>query len=52
MLVVVRPGGIENYFAELAEKLMTDPNDVAGLNAISLHYGITILGPPMAARKT
>ncbi len=52
MLVVARPGGIENYFAELAEKLMTDPNDVAGLNAISVRYGITILGPPMAARKT
>lgn len=52
MLIVARPGGIENYFAELAKKLMTDPNDVAGLNAISLHYGIKILGPPMAARKT
>jgi uncharacterized cupin superfamily protein len=51
MLVIARPGGIEDYFAELAEKLMKDPNDVAGLNAISVRHGITILGPPMAARK-
>jgi mannose-6-phosphate isomerase-like protein (cupin superfamily) len=51
MLIVARPGGIEDYFAELAEKLMTDPKDVAGLNAISVHYGITILGSPMATRK-
>jgi quercetin dioxygenase-like cupin family protein len=51
MLVIVRPGGIENYFAELAERLMTDPGDVAGLNAIGTRYGITILGPPIAARS-
>jgi hypothetical protein len=51
MLVIVRPGGIENYFAELAERFMTDPGDVAGLNAIGTRYGITVLGPPIAARS-
>ena len=50
MLVIVRPGGIENFFAEVAERLMTDPGDVASINAISTRYGITILGPPIAAR--
>ncbi len=29
---------------------MTDPGDVAGINAIGTCYGITILGPPIAAR--
>ncbi len=50
MLVVARPGGIENYFVELAERAMADPGNVAALNAIAPRYGITILGPPMAAR--
>ena len=51
MLVIARPGGIENYFAELAELFMTDPGDLAALNAIATRYGITILGPPIAARR-
>jgi|GEM_PF-572689 len=51
MLIVARPGGIEHYFAELAQKLMTDPGDVAGLNSISVRYGIQVLGPPLSARK-
>jgi mannose-6-phosphate isomerase-like protein (cupin superfamily) len=51
MLLIVHPGGIENYFAELAERSMTNPGDVPGLNAIGARYGITILGPPIAARS-
>ena len=50
MLIVVRPGGIENYFSELAERAMTDPGNVAALDAIATRYGITVLGPPLAAR--
>ena len=50
MLIVVRPGGIENYFAELAACAMKDPGNVAALNAIAPRYGITVLGPPLAAR--
>jgi quercetin dioxygenase-like cupin family protein len=50
MLVVVRPGGLERYFAELAERAMADPGNMAALNAIAVRYGITVLGPPMAAR--
>ncbi len=50
MLLIVRPGGIEKYFAELAERFMTNPGDVPGLNAIGARYGITVLGPPIAAR--
>jgi quercetin dioxygenase-like cupin family protein len=51
LLVVARPGGIEKYFAELAEKAMADPGNVGALNAIAPRYGITVLGPPMAARQ-
>ncbi|MFP5234443.1 MAG: cupin domain-containing protein [Acidobacteriota bacterium] len=50
MLIVVRPGGIEKYFTELAACAMTDPGNVAALNAIAPRYGIQILGPPLAAR--
>jgi mannose-6-phosphate isomerase-like protein (cupin superfamily) len=50
MLVVARPGGLEKYFAELAERAMSDPGNIAALNAIAPRYGITVLGPPMAAR--
>lgn len=50
MLIVVRPGGIENYFAELAACAMKDPGNIAALNAIAPKYGITVLGPPLAAR--
>lgn len=51
LLVVVRPGGIENYFIELADRTITDPGNVAALNAIAARYGITILGPPIGARS-
>lgn len=50
MLVVVRPGGIENYFSELAERAMADPGNVAALDAIATRYGMTVLGPPIAPR--
>jgi mannose-6-phosphate isomerase-like protein (cupin superfamily) len=50
MLIVVRPGGIENYFAELAEREMADPGNVAALRGIGTRYGVTVLGPPLAAR--
>ncbi len=51
MLIIVRPGGIENYFAELAACSIADPGNMAALNAIAPRYGITILGPPIAARQ-
>lgn len=50
MLVIARPGGVEGYFAELAERMMNDPGNVPALNAIAKRYGIVILGPPIAAR--
>ena len=51
MLVIAKPGGLENYFAELAERAMNDPANVAALSEISARYGITLLGPPIAARR-
>ena len=51
MLVIAKPGGLENYFAELAERAMNDPANVAALSEIGARYGITLLGPPIAARR-
>ena len=51
MLVIAKPGGLENYFAELAERAMNDPASVAALSEISARYGITVVGPPIAARR-
>ena len=51
MLVIAKPGGLENYFAELAERSMNDPANVAAISEISARYGITLLGPPIAARR-
>jgi len=50
MLVLIRPGGIESYFAELEACSMANPGDIAALNGIGAKYGIKILGPPIAAR--
>ena len=51
MLVIAKPGGLENYFAELAERAMNDPANVAALSEIGARYGIALLGPPIAARR-
>jgi len=51
MLVIAKPGGLENYFAELAERAMNDPTNVAALSEIGARYGIVLLGPPIAARR-
>jgi quercetin dioxygenase-like cupin family protein len=50
MLVLARPGGVEHYFSALAALSMSDPGNVAALSAIAPAYGVTVLGPPMAAR--
>lgn len=50
MVVIIKPGGLEKYFAELAEKAMNDPTNIAALSEIGVRYGITLLGPPIAAR--
>ena len=51
MLVIAKPGGLENYFAELAEKAMNDPANVAAISEIGARYGVTLLGVPIAARS-
>jgi hypothetical protein len=30
---------------------MNDPANVAAISEISVHYGTTLLGPPIAARR-
>lgn len=49
-LVIARPGGLEDYFMELAERMTVDPSNVAALNAVARRYGVTVLGPPLAFR--
>jgi mannose-6-phosphate isomerase-like protein (cupin superfamily) len=51
MLILARPGGVETYFQTVAAHLMNDPSDVAGLAALGVQYGVTVLGPPIGARK-
>jgi oxalate decarboxylase/phosphoglucose isomerase-like protein (cupin superfamily) len=51
MLVIAKPVGLENYFAELAERAMNDPANVAALSEIGARYGITLLGPPNPVRR-
>jgi quercetin dioxygenase-like cupin family protein len=50
-LIVIRPGGIEKFFAECAAHAVNNPNDLATMNALGENYGVKILGPPIAARK-
>jgi len=51
LLMVARPGGIQNYFAELAAAAVADPGNIAAMNALGARYGITIVGPPLGAVK-
>jgi hypothetical protein len=51
MLVIAKPGGLENYFTELAERTMNDPTNFAAISEISVRYGNTLLGPPISARR-
>ena len=51
LLILVRPGGVERYFMEIAAQMMADPANVAGLAAIGARYGVKVLGPPLAARR-
>lgn len=51
MLIVAKPGGIESYFMELAERMMADPSNLPALGAIAAKYGVVLHGPPIGARK-
>lgn len=51
MLVIAKPGGLENYLTELAERGMNDPANVAALSEIAVRHGVVLLGPPIAARR-
>lgn len=50
MLIIAKPGGVESYFAELSKLMMADPTNLPALSEISAKYGVTLLGPPIAAR--
>ena len=50
-LIVIRPAGIEKFFAECAAHAVDNPNDIATMNALGENYGVKILGPPIAARN-
>lgn len=50
-LILIRPAGIEEFFAECAAHAISNPNDIAAMNALGESYGIKILGPPIAVRN-
>ena len=50
-LILIRPAGIEKFFAECTAHAISNPNDIAGMNALGENYGVKILGPPIAARE-
>jgi quercetin dioxygenase-like cupin family protein len=50
-LILIRPAGIEKFFAECAAHAVNDPSDIATMNALGGNYGVKILGPPISARK-
>lgn len=50
MLIIAQPGGVEEYFALLSDRMMNDPTNIQALSAIAMKYGVKLLGPPMAAR--
>lgn len=45
------PGGFEGFFAEVAEKRLVPPADMAAINAIAAAHHMEFLGPnPLASR--
>jgi quercetin dioxygenase-like cupin family protein len=50
-VILIRPAGVENFFAACAAHAISNPNDIAAMNALGESYGIKVLGPPIAARR-
>ena len=40
MLLIAKPGGLEHYFTELAERTMNDPTNVAAISEISVRPSV------------
>jgi quercetin dioxygenase-like cupin family protein len=51
MLVLVRPAGIEDYFADLHALGVQPGAGIAEFRAAAERNGVTLLGPPIAARQ-
>ncbi len=45
-LILIRPAGVENFFAACAAHAISNPNDFAAMNALGESYGTKVLGQP------
>jgi mannose-6-phosphate isomerase-like protein (cupin superfamily) len=50
-LAIIIPGGSENFFAEVAEKKLTFPNDLPQLAEVAARYRMEFKGPAPWNRK-
>lgn len=48
-LVILTPGGFEDFFAEMAEGQLCIPEDMAKITRIAAKYQLTFTGPPLGA---
>ena len=46
-LVILTPGGFEGFFAEMAERNLRIPEDMATINQIAERYHLSFTGPPL-----
>ena len=45
LLVIVQPGGVENFFFDVARENLRVPEDVERLTQVAAGYGLEFLGP-------
>jgi len=48
-VVILTPGGFEGYFAEMAERQLQVPDDLAEIDACALRHNCEVTGPPIVA---
>lgn len=48
-LVILTPGGFENFFREMAEGQFQIPDDMKAINEAAARHNLTFTGPPLGA---
>jgi quercetin dioxygenase-like cupin family protein len=46
LLVVITPGGFENFFKEVSDRRLAVPDDMAALTKLAADFGLEFVGPP------
>lgn len=49
LLVILTPGGLEGFFAEMAQGAFRIPEDMEQVGASAARYGVRFTGPPLGA---